>query len=247
MNRFPAQVMLRLHGTMHATPQHHSMGDTTTPLPGTDALGSVRRVRDWCSCRSPLVGRGDLSGAEAAGARDCPARVPGRRSRPAQHRDDEALGRSRGGLTCKIHLASDGGRRPLAIVVTPGQWGDAPQLIPVLERIRVPCPAGGHLRTQPDHVSGDKAYSSRPEPAVPAAQAHQAHHPRAQGSAGPPPTPRKHGRQTHRFRQDSLPKEERGGAHGQRTQRLPGSMSSTARSPLSRFGCGYVPDLPGSP
>ncbi|RLU83596.1 IS5/IS1182 family transposase [Streptomyces griseocarneus] len=97
----------------------------------------------------------------AAGARHHPARVPGRRGRPAQHRDDEALGRSRGGLTCKIHLASDGGRRPLAIVITPGQWGDAPQLIPVLERIRVPRPAGGHPRTRPDHVSGDKAYSSR--------------------------------------------------------------------------------------
>ncbi|AZQ74384.1 IS5 family transposase [Streptomyces luteoverticillatus] len=97
----------------------------------------------------------------AAGARNRPPRVPGRSGRPAQHRDDEALGRSRGGLTCKIHLASDGGRRPLAFVITPGQWGDAPQLIPVLERIRVPRPAGGHPRTRPDRVSGDKAYSSR--------------------------------------------------------------------------------------
>ncbi|MEU1820251.1 IS5 family transposase [Streptomyces roseifaciens] len=97
----------------------------------------------------------------AAGARKCPPRVPGRRGRPAQHRDDEALGRSRGGLTSKIHLVSDGRRGPLAIVITPGQWGDAPQLIPILERIRVPRPAGGHPRTRPDHVSGDKAYSSR--------------------------------------------------------------------------------------
>ncbi|MGX8910204.1 IS5 family transposase [Streptomyces netropsis] len=97
----------------------------------------------------------------AAGARKRPPGVPGRRGRSAQHRDDEALGRSRGGLTCKIHLASDGGRRPLAFVITPGQWGDAPQLIPVFERIRVPRPTGGHPRTRPDHVSGDKAYSSR--------------------------------------------------------------------------------------
>ncbi|MGR4880696.1 IS5 family transposase [Streptomyces sp. LARHCF249] len=97
----------------------------------------------------------------AAGARERPPRVPGRRGRPAQHRDDEALGRSRGGLTSKIRLASDGRRRPLDIVITPGQWGDAPQLIPVLERIRVPCPGGGRPRTRPDHVSGDKAYTSR--------------------------------------------------------------------------------------
>ncbi|MDC0773357.1 IS5 family transposase [Streptomyces sp. HD] len=97
----------------------------------------------------------------AAGARARPPSIPGRCSRPAQHRDDEALGRSRGGLTCKIHLASDGGRRPLAFVTTPGQWGDAPQLIPVLERIRVPRPGGGHPRMRPGHVGGDKAYSSR--------------------------------------------------------------------------------------
>ncbi|MET9592009.1 IS5 family transposase [Streptomyces sp. NPDC006516] len=37
------------------------------------------------------------------------------------HRSDEALGRSRGGLTCKIHLVGDGGCRPLGFVITPGQ------------------------------------------------------------------------------------------------------------------------------
>ncbi len=97
----------------------------------------------------------------AAGARTDAPRTPGRRGQPVQHRPDEALGRSRGGLTCKIHLAGEGGRRPLAFVITPGQWGDAPQLIPVLERIRVPRPGGGHPRTRPDHLGGDKAYSSR--------------------------------------------------------------------------------------
>jgi transposase InsO family protein len=45
------------------------------------------------------------------------------RSTPRQHRHDEGLGRSRGGLTCKIHLAGEGGRRPLALLITPGQWG----------------------------------------------------------------------------------------------------------------------------
>ncbi len=80
---------------------------------------------------------------------------------PRQHRPDEGLGRSRGGLTCKIHLAGEGGRRPLALLITPGQWGDAPQLIPVMERIRVPRLGGGRPRTRPDHLGGDKAYSSR--------------------------------------------------------------------------------------
>ncbi|MEE4420538.1 IS5 family transposase [Streptomyces bugieae] len=96
----------------------------------------------------------------AAGARTDAPRIPRRRGQPVQHRSDEALGRSRGGLTCKIHLAGEGGRRPRAFVITPGQWGDAPQLIPLLERIRVPRP-GGHPCTRPDHLGGVKAYSSR--------------------------------------------------------------------------------------
>ncbi|AZM58143.1 IS5 family transposase [Streptomyces sp. WAC 01529] len=97
----------------------------------------------------------------AAGARRRRPRVPGKRTTPRQHRPDEGLGRSRGGLTCKIHLAGEGGRRPLALLITPGQWGDAPQLIPVMERIRVSRPGGGRPRTRPGHLSGDKAYSSR--------------------------------------------------------------------------------------
>ncbi|GAA2325721.1 hypothetical protein GCM10010246_03720 [Streptomyces cuspidosporus] len=49
----------------------------------------------------------------------------------------------------------------MAVLITPDQWGDAPQLLPVLERVRVRRPGGGHPRTRPDHLSGDKAYSSR--------------------------------------------------------------------------------------
>ncbi|MFF3128833.1 IS5 family transposase [Streptomyces sp. NPDC057908] len=99
----------------------------------------------------------------AAGALSSPPKLPTRRSQPARHRSDEAVGRSRGGLTCKIHLVSEGQLRPLAFIITPGQWGDAPQMIPVLEQIRVPRPArnGGRPRTRPDHLGGDKAYSSR--------------------------------------------------------------------------------------
>jgi len=49
----------------------------------------------------------------------------------------------------------------MAFLLTPGQSGDAPQMIEVLRRIRVPRPQGGHPRTRPDHLGGDKAYSSR--------------------------------------------------------------------------------------
>ena len=54
----------------------------------------------------------------------------------------EALGRSRGGLTTKIHLGCDGRGRPLGVVLTPGQRHDSTQLEPVLDAIRVPRPCG---------------------------------------------------------------------------------------------------------
>jgi len=76
---------------------------------------------------------------------------------PAGH----ALGRSRGGLTSKFHLACEQGQKPLAIIVTAGQCHDGPWFGPVLDAIRVPRPGGGRPRTRPDRVLADKAYGSR--------------------------------------------------------------------------------------
>jgi len=74
---------------------------------------------------------------------------------------DHALGRSRGGLTSKVHLACEQGRKPLSIVVTAGQRGDSPQFKAVLEGIRVPRAGRGRPRTRPARVLADKAYSSK--------------------------------------------------------------------------------------
>lgn len=52
--------------------------------------------------------------------------------------DDHSLGRSRGGLTTKLHLAVEQGQKPMSIVITAGQRGDSPQFEPVLKAIRVP-------------------------------------------------------------------------------------------------------------
>lgn len=75
--------------------------------------------------------------------------------------DDHALGRSRGGLTTKLHLGCEQGQKPLSIVLTAGQRGDSPQFIPVVEGIRVPRADGGRPRCRPDRVLADKAYTSR--------------------------------------------------------------------------------------
>ncbi|MGW5886267.1 IS5 family transposase [Streptomyces sp. EAG2] len=74
---------------------------------------------------------------------------------------DPALGRSRGGLTSKIHLACDGRGRPLGFVVTGGNTNDCTQFTAVMEAIRVPRIGPGRPRTRPDHVLGDKGYSSK--------------------------------------------------------------------------------------
>ncbi|MFI6151383.1 IS5 family transposase [Kitasatospora sp. NPDC051170] len=75
---------------------------------------------------------------------------------PAHH----AIGRSRGGLTTKIHLAADSRCRPLCFHLTPGQANDAPAFEPVMAALRVPR-AVGRPRTRPVMVLADRAYSSR--------------------------------------------------------------------------------------
>jgi transposase len=73
--------------------------------------------------------------------------------------DGEALGRSRGGLTTKIHIAVDRRGRPLSILLTPGQAGDNPQLFNVLDAISVNSPGPGRPRKRPDMLIADKAYA----------------------------------------------------------------------------------------
>jgi transposase len=74
---------------------------------------------------------------------------------------DHGLGRSRGGLTTKLHLACEQGRKPLSVLITAGQRGDSPQFAAVLDRIKVPRRGPGRPRLRPDRVLADKAYSSK--------------------------------------------------------------------------------------
>ncbi|MDT0470241.1 IS5 family transposase [Streptomyces gibsoniae] len=106
-----------------------------------DAVGDV----DWLVSVDSTVVRAHQ---HAAGARKGGLRSP-------------ALGRSRGGLTSKIHLACDAFGRPLAFTVTGGNTNDCTQFTAVMEAIRVPRIGPGRPRVRPDHVLGDKGYSSK--------------------------------------------------------------------------------------
>ena len=129
----------------------------------------------------------------AAGARRQPDQQKEPPSVDTAEPVDHALGRSRGGLTTKVHLACEQGQKPMSMLLTAGQRGDSPQFIAVLDGIRVPRPAGGRPRTTPDRVLADKAYTSKTNRAylrqrgikatIPS-KADQDAHRRAKGSAG---------------------------------------------------------------
>jgi hypothetical protein len=79
--------------------------------------------------------------------------------------DPEALGRSRGGFTTKIHLRAEGGGKPIAFLITAGQRHEQSAFCALMERGAVkrgrgPCPGRGRPRIRPERVVGDKGYSS---------------------------------------------------------------------------------------
>ena len=74
---------------------------------------------------------------------------------------DHGIGRSRGGLSTKIHQLVDGVGLPLVILVGPGQAGDSPVFEHLLNQLKVHRRGGGRPRTRPNRVRADKAYSSR--------------------------------------------------------------------------------------
>jgi hypothetical protein len=71
------------------------------------------------------------------------------------------LGRSRGGLTTKIHLAADQRCRPVAFITSEGQRHDSIAFQTVLELVSIDRLGPGRPRSRPDWVLADKAYSSK--------------------------------------------------------------------------------------
>ena len=62
-------------------------------------------------------------------------------------------------MTSKIHLAVDGRGLPMSVILTPGQAGDNPQLLPLLDQVGVGRDGPGRPRKRPERVLADKAYS----------------------------------------------------------------------------------------
>ena len=88
----------------------------------------------------------------AAGARKA-GRDPGA--------EDEALGRSRGGFTTKIHVRCEGYGKPVTFTLTGGQVHDSQPVTALIDRGAIRRIGKGRPRLRPAKLAGDKAYSSR--------------------------------------------------------------------------------------
>jgi transposase len=73
----------------------------------------------------------------------------------------QALGRSRGGFTTKVHLVVDGRGLPLVLHLTAVNVNDSTVFEQVIEQIRISGTARGRRRTRPGCVLGDKGYSAK--------------------------------------------------------------------------------------
>ena len=88
---------------------------------------------------------------------------PGASARGGSKKGDpatEALGRSRGGYSTKIHLRCERGGKPIVILLTEGQRHEQPVLPTLMEQGAVKRQGRGRPRIRPDRVAGDKGYSS---------------------------------------------------------------------------------------
>jgi transposase len=86
------------------------------------ARADAREEVDWQVSVDSTVNRATST------PRSCPRNTgagSNHKSQKWSEPDDHALGRSRGGLSTKVHAAVDGRGRPLAVLVSLGQGGDA--------------------------------------------------------------------------------------------------------------------------
>lgn len=82
---------------------------------------------------------------------------PGQKGGP----ETEALGRSQGGFSTKVHLRAEGNGKLMALVLTPGQQHEATAFERILEQGAVKRVGRGRPKLRPQRIVGDKGYSSK--------------------------------------------------------------------------------------
>jgi len=74
--------------------------------------------------------------------------------------EGEALGRSQGGFSTKLHLRTEGNGRPITAVLTGGERHEQTALERLLDQGAIRRPGRGRPLLRPLKLAGDKAYSS---------------------------------------------------------------------------------------
>jgi transposase len=72
----------------------------------------------------------------------------------------EALGRSQGGFSTKVHIRAEGGGKLMTLVLTPGQRHEAMSFTTLMEGGAVKRNGCGRPKRRPRRLVGDKAYRS---------------------------------------------------------------------------------------
>ena len=72
----------------------------------------------------------------------------------------EALGRSQGGFSTKLHLRAEGHGKPITAVLTAGERHEQIALEALLDHGAIRRPSRGRPRLRPRRLAGDKGYSS---------------------------------------------------------------------------------------
>src|SRR4029453_882906 len=73
---------------------------------------------------------------------------------------NEALGRSQGGVSTKLHLRAEGGGKPIIAGLTGGERHEQIALEGLLDGGALPRSGRGRPRLRPRRLAGDKGYSS---------------------------------------------------------------------------------------
>lgn len=122
---------------------------TASGCPRQDVLGSASR-RWQCDSCPPTCGRskkGDLDPQSLL-------------SESEQVQQREALGRSKGGFSTKIHLRCDRNGLPITFLLTVGERHETVVFEQLMEQGAIQHSSGGRPRIRPRRVVGDKGYSS---------------------------------------------------------------------------------------
>src|SRR5690606_12573842 len=143
---------------------------STSGSTGGPGTAPGRSCSPRCRSRPTPLGKSTGSSRSTPRSRACISTArpsPGTQGAVPNHKNpwseppDHGIGRSRGGLTTKLHLVCDGRGRPLSMMITAGNINDTTMMSAVLENIRVPRDGKGRPRTRPDRVLADKGYPSR--------------------------------------------------------------------------------------